>query len=554
MPRFFLGVLLGASFAYTAPAFGQSVYFEECALPGGYSCATALADTDGDGVEDFFLGIRGVVARVYSGATRSPRYDLFALDPNFDPDQGYSVASLGDVNGDGLGDFALGAPYPSLNTPFPPSPVRIYSGWDGALLLTIPNPPQEARFGGRLAGLGDVNGDGIPDLAINSTTHVGTLGGIQGAVYCHSGANGVLLWLAEGPEIQSQFGTWISRMDDLDGDGVDELLVGAKHTDGAWVDAGQVQVLSGATGQKLLTIEGTADRQNLGDMVGPIGDVDLDGIPDIGASGLELLSSGDHRHLLHAYSGATGALLWSFAGSQAPGQTQIVDRMPFAPIGDADRDGVPDLAVGDSAFGTTGPSVGRVVVVSGADQSLLSDVRSLSPGPGFGHLVVPAGDPNRDGEQDFLSLRYASFPRCLTLASRLRFVGQVACTSTPNSLGKNGLLRVAGSEVAKDERLQLLVSDVPDQALTVLLAGTNSLATPMPGNHAGVLCLGGNIYRYYRLVGVAAGGEFSAFLPFQPSTPNLPALIVGQTWYFQAWHSDGPGGGNFTNSVEVVLQ
>lgn len=525
--------------------WAQGPYFEVCPFLNSYACATGLPDTDLDGVEDFLIAQENNFVRVYSGATQTLRLDLYQANPNLDRRVGYSVASLGDVNGDGLGDFAMGTPDDVATAGG--NPVFIFSGFDGTQIMAIASPAGEFRFGGRLAGLGDVNGDGVPDLAIASTNHMGTLGGNQGAVYCHSGSDGTLLWMVEGAQVGGLFGVWISNVGDLNSDGVADLGVGAKNALMTQGFEGRLRILSGVDGQTLWTAHGLEPNENLGEFVGPVGDVDLDGIPDVGASGKVVQLTTGH-HIMRAFSGATGQLLWSLEGAadDVPIHQIHGSRMAFAPVGDANRDGWPDVAIGE-------PQAlpwGRVWIASGADQRLLAEYASTS-NTRWGSLVVPVGDPNRDGELDVLAMGQPT--DCAVLLSRVQVVGSTPCSSTPNSTGEEGQLLAAGSLEASDQHLQLVASRLPDQALTQFIASRSGGLTVMPGSHGGVLCLGGTIYRYRRLVGVAEAGSYSVFLPFMPTSVYQPTLLAGQSWHFQAWYADG-GGGQFTNSALVTFQ
>jgi FG-GAP repeat len=148
---------------------------------------------------------------------------------------GTALACLGDVNGDGVPDLAVWEPdeaYINFGTASA-GRVMLVSGADGQPLLTIRSPTTQphTHFGLALAGMSDVNGDDVPDLAIGAPgqaadeDHSAT----QGQVFLISGAHGKVLRTLEPPlpQADAQFGYALARLGDVNGDGVPDLAVGA---------------------------------------------------------------------------------------------------------------------------------------------------------------------------------------------------------------------------------------------------------------------------------------------------------------------------------------
>ena len=137
----------------------------------GFSVSSA-GDVDGDGIDDFIFGapsddnngFGSGIARVRSGGNRTILY-------NFEGDSsgeafGASVSSAGDVNGDGTPDLIVGAP--AFNDENAHGSARVFSGSDGSVLYNFEGDRKEEEFGRSVSGVGDVNGDGIDDFIIGA--------------------------------------------------------------------------------------------------------------------------------------------------------------------------------------------------------------------------------------------------------------------------------------------------------------------------------------------------------------------------------------------------
>jgi len=145
------------------------------------------------------------------------------------------VAAVGDVNGDGRSDFLIGAAHQQIDRNTWQGQAYVFSGKDGGLLFTLDNPiPQpNARFGWSVAGVGDVNGDGIPDLLVGAPSQKVLDNPEQGQAYVFSGKDGSLLAALKAPEPQarSEFGLAVAAVGDTNRDGLPELLIGAPFQD-----------------------------------------------------------------------------------------------------------------------------------------------------------------------------------------------------------------------------------------------------------------------------------------------------------------------------------
>ncbi len=335
---------------------------------------------------------------------QSARFDGFAAGDSL----GYAVSAAGDVDADGIGDLILGAPQASSNG-LASGSIQVVSVATGNRILRIDGQSPTDLLGFSVASAGDVDGDGIPDLIAGAV--LADPGGLEdaGSAFVYSGATGSLLFRFDGQSVHERLGVSVSGIGDLDGDGVPDLLVGARRADpSGLVDAGSVLVFSGATGNKILVIHGGVAGGMLGSFVAAAGDLDGDGVGDIlaGAPRTDPGPQGNYGSAF-VFSGATGNRILRFDG-QNPG-----DQLGFsgAGVGDLDADGVPDLIVGAmraDPFART--DAGSVFVFSGAGGLPLYRFHGEGAGDLLGFSVARTGDLDGDGLADFVTGAVGSDP------------------------------------------------------------------------------------------------------------------------------------------------
>jgi hypothetical protein len=365
-----------------------------------------LGDVNGDGVGDLIVGAPGA-DRVFmlSGATLAVLRTM--VDPNGTGHLfGYTVANAGDVNGDGVDDIAVGAPGPvpgplPLPCALPPCPppdpafgrAFIFSGSNGALIHTLIPSDEFAGFGVSVASLGDVNGDGVPDVAVGMAP-TGSPSSI-GRVYAFSGSNGAVLWEVDEPGGKQfpSFGQRLASIGDLNGDGRRDLLVSAPFHDvnpdpNVFVLAGRVYLVSGATGAILRTHADPtpADQDLFGSGIAAVGDQNADGFEDyaIGEAGKGIV------HLINGKTGASAGTISAPAGVASFGFT-------IADVGDQNGDGHADFWVG-------APDSGRIYLLSWSGATLASVVDSgpASTDGGFGWSLAATHNLGGDSPDDLI--------------------------------------------------------------------------------------------------------------------------------------------------------
>lgn len=251
-------LITNRSYAFVHSGTNGSLLFQKVA--GGP--VAGAGDVNGDGKGDFLVSNLNETF-VYSGLNGSLIYQKVG---------GTSVAAVGDVNGDGRSDFIIGEQYADANATNNGS-ASVYSGATGALIFRKDGAAIDFElFGGSVAGVGDVNGDGKPDFMVGARlADAGALN--SGAAYVYSGANGVLLFQKNGVP-DTQLGYQVAGAGDINGDGRAEFMASSlQNANGA----GTVYVWSGATGSLLAEINGGAASDNFGASLSGIGDVTGDG-------------------------------------------------------------------------------------------------------------------------------------------------------------------------------------------------------------------------------------------------------------------------------------
>lgn len=243
----------------------------------GHSVA-ALGDINADGKPDFLIGSPGKnigvgeagktdvgVAYFYSGANGSLIRTVSDPDATLDARFGFSVANAGDVDADGVSDALIGAPGKAQ--------AFVFSGKTGFLIFTISSPARENTnsFGTAVAGGQDFDGDGKPDFVVGAPL----LRNSQGGVFIFRGSDKKLLRRLSLPSPQNfaSFGASVAAVGDMTGDGKPDVMAGVPDQDVAGaINAGQTVIFDGSTGAifKTLSSETVQAFAGFGSAVGAV--------------------------------------------------------------------------------------------------------------------------------------------------------------------------------------------------------------------------------------------------------------------------------------------
>lgn len=367
---------------------------------------------------------------------------------------GRAVTGLGDVDGDGIPDIAVGSRSDQdggtdagavyivfMNRDLSPRAAVKIGAATGGL------PPGSIRegdmFGYGVAGIGDVDADGIPDLAVtacNAEPAGSPANANEGALHiCLLNRNGTVraanridrmdgIPLAVG----DSFGQSCATLGDLDGDGYVEIGIGATGDDAGGFNRGALHVVeigesgalrdwtrfSRATHPTLLL---TDDIDNFGGRgVARLGDLDGDGAIEVAVGCYRDDDGGADRGavwILSIRSGPSGLVLESASkvsstdgGLSGPLADEDLFGMTVAPLGDLDGDGIADVAVGNNKSDVGGTDTGTLFLLTLGDDARVREQCVISrtsgfpgltliPGERFGRALANVGDIRGDGSQ-----------------------------------------------------------------------------------------------------------------------------------------------------------
>lgn len=366
---------------------------------------------------------------------------------------GHSIAGLGDIDGDAASDVLVGAPTSYDNA----GSAWVFSGRDGSVLLTIVGPRttlarQDDYLGDVVAGIGDVDDDGVPDFAVGARDRIEIYSGRSRCIWktlreedleCGTGfdfaaigdvdgdrrpdlliasrSKGVRGWIVsvtDGRRIHgplemplppgAKASNWrrklrsgavscssMAAIGDIDGDGARDAAFAVESIDDA---RALVALFSGRSGKLIRTHAGEPEERDFGADITSVGDVNLDGFADVAIAHPKQCYRDTDSSVptLRIYSGRDGSVLHRdlrlWKGLCAPG--------PMALVGDVDADGIEEWIVGIPELF---PGAGAAVLFSGRTRtSLLEWGGDPKVDDEFGGCVTAAADLDGDGAPDVL--------------------------------------------------------------------------------------------------------------------------------------------------------
>lgn len=370
----------------------------------GTSVASA-GDVNGDGYDDVIISGAGD-AYLYLGSASG-----LALSPAWRASPAGTVAGAGDVNGDGYADVVVGGSEVASIYLGSASGLATSPAWSAAGDLAPPG------FGLSVDGAGDVNGDGYDDVLVGASP-AWPGGSSPGKAFLYLGSpfgpSSSPDWTSSGDQWDGAFGFSVAPAGDVNGDGFDDVLVGEPGFDYPEPidrpNAGKALLYLGASAGLSLTAAWETQLVNrfafLGSSVSTAGDVNQDGFADIIVGGFNGFS---------AEMGVAQAFLGSASGPETSASWMVQGDHPLAHLGtsvsiagDVNGDGFSDVAVGEPDYDRSfdEESVGRVYLFPGAADGLVATPAWSADGDSpflfLGSSVATAGDVNGDGFSDVL--------------------------------------------------------------------------------------------------------------------------------------------------------
>ncbi len=427
--------------------------------------------------------------------------DGFSIDGLAQNDRlGYDVSYAGDINGDGIDDIIIGAPYADDgvlidhdSNPETPDIQKNYGeayviyGTDAGFSSTIDltaldgsngfritnlNGYQGDELGHAVSNLGDINGDGINDFAVGSfnankddgmggtTNDVGKTwvifgtGSAMPATFDVSTIDGSNGFVVQGDRADDYSGRVITAGGDINGDGIDDFIIAADRTDTPGDKAGGVYVIYGTDEGFDATIDladietgdgsvgtyiyGAAAGDRAGRDMHSAGDINGDGLDDIIIGAYQSSFDADGNEIVDHYAGkafvvfgqegglggtmSLGSLNGSNGFSMDGLAAEDITGRGVSTAGDINGDGIDDIMIGAPLADANGRNSGAVYVVYGTTEGFAADIdlSALDGTDGFtivgnadgwiGYDLANLGDINGDGIDDILVGSTSSLP------------------------------------------------------------------------------------------------------------------------------------------------
>ncbi|CAB5495011.1 FG-GAP-like repeat-containing protein [Bathymodiolus thermophilus thioautotrophic gill symbiont] len=435
---------------------------------------SSAGDVNGDGLDDLIVGAFNADPDNKSNAGKSyvvfGKKDKVAVDlstiasgtggfvingESAEDNSGISVSSAGDVNGDGLDDLIVGA---NLSESYAGKSYVVFGKTDGSAVnlsviaagtggFVINGENANDNSGISVSSAGDVNGDGLDDLIIgayrteNQTGRSYVVFGKKDkdAVSLSIIASGTGGFVINGENEDDLSGRSVSSAGDVNGDGLDDLIVGAYKADPNSKDkAGKSYVVFGKTNESAVdlsaiasasdtggfVINGESAEDNSGISVSSAGDVNGDGLDDliVGAFWADPASKTSAGKSYVVFGKTNGSAVdLSVIASGTDGfvingeNANDFSGYSVSSAGDVNGDGLDDLVVGAYYADPDSKSdAGKSYVVFGKTNGSAVDLSVIASGAGgfvingenaddwSGLSVSSAGDVNGDGLDDLI--------------------------------------------------------------------------------------------------------------------------------------------------------
>jgi Secretion system C-terminal sorting domain/FG-GAP repeat/FG-GAP-like repeat len=391
----------------------------------GFSVASA-GDVNGDGYSDVIVGSylydNGQSdegrAFVYHGSAAGINSIAAATVESNQIDAwfGWSVASAGDVNGDGYSDVILGVVQYGNGQLFEGAAFVYHgsaAGISSTVAATLESNQALALMGWSVASAGDINGDGYGDVIVGVPNYDNGQNNEGAAFVYHGSAGGINTTASatvESNQANASMGWSVASAGDINGDGYSDVIVGAYRYDNGQTNEGAAFVYHGSASGIITTAAATLESNqanaSMGWSVASAGDVNGDGYSDVIVGAYQYDSGQAEEGAAFVFHGSASGINTTAAVTVESNQAVAGMGISVASVGDVNGDSYSDVIVGAYLYDNGQSDEGAVLVyhgsASGINSTVAATVESNQTDARMGWSVASAGDVNGDGYSDVI--------------------------------------------------------------------------------------------------------------------------------------------------------
>jgi hypothetical protein len=351
--------------------------------------SNAIGDVTGDLVSDYVIsapqhdagGFNAGRVYVHDGATGIEEFHVDGGGVNWQ--LGIDTGPAGDVNDDDVPDFIAGAPINGTGR------AVVYSGVDGSVIETLTGEAIGSQFGFRVAGGGDFDGDDVADVLVTARFFNPGGAALTGRAYVYSGVDFALICTMDGEGAGDEFGTAAAFVGDADGNGCDEVVIGARNAGPGQRGRAYIFEYDGKSCALVRPLDPLPTAVDFGHLFADGGrDVTGDTVPDVYV--------GDFTaNRAYIFNGVTGGVhrVLSGDGSGGFGLGEMID--------DVSGDGLADLIIAAWVSPVGAPRAGKIFVYTGNGDVVETFTHTVAQAT-FGFDANGLGDVDGDGRGDYL--------------------------------------------------------------------------------------------------------------------------------------------------------
>lgn len=332
---------------------------------------------------------------------------------------GTSVSAAGDVNGDGYGDIVVGADgYSNGEAGEGAAYVFTGSatGLNNTPVAILESNQTSASMGVSVSGAGDINGDGYSDIIAGAFSYDNgeSNEGVAFIYYGRSTGINPAYVLLECNQASSAFGIKVAGAGDVNGDGFSDVIAGAIYYDNGETDEGGIFIFMGShTGINTTpagVIEPNVINYYLGSVLNAAGDVNGDGFGDVIIGVPNYFGGQSNEGAAIIYHGSSAGLNLIGAIALETNQAGAGGGYSVASAGDVNGDGYSDVIAGAYLYSNGESNEGVAFVYKGSPTGVnstpIAQLESNQATSIFGNSVAGAGDVNGDGYSDVIAGAY----------------------------------------------------------------------------------------------------------------------------------------------------